>query len=162
VVGEAPSRTSDPHQALTGGRSGRFLAELAGLEPHQLGFLFCLVNLLPELPAEDRKDALMRSAGVRLGPALAGRRVLVLGRRVARALGLSAGLLEEDPGSIDALVLPHPSGLNRGWQDPELRPRVAALLRTEARRAAEGCLDELPAGLALPWVEAVANLPLGS
>lgn len=98
VLGESPSRTSDPLQALVGGRSGLFLAQLAGLEPHQLGFLFRLANLLPTLPAEHRKDALLRAAGARLAPDLVGRRVFVLGRRVARGLGVAGEFLAWSPG----------------------------------------------------------------
>lgn len=74
VVGEAPSRTSDPISPLLGGRSGSFLCRLAGLQPYQAAFLFRFVNLLPEWPALHAKRRLVRAAGLRLRPALLGRR----------------------------------------------------------------------------------------
>lgn len=158
VVGEAPSRTSDPMTPLLGGRSGLFLARLAGLEPYRFGFLFKCVNLLPTWPGPRVKVRQMRDAGACLGTALWGRRAIVLGKRVARALGVHdvAPYAWADTGSTDVLVLPHPSGLSRAWT-PQVRDLVAGLLREEARRAAEGAILDLPAPGALPWLAAVAT-----
>lgn len=156
MVGEAPSRTSDPISPLIGGRSGSFLCRLAGLRPHQAAFLFRFVNLLPEWPALHAKRRLVRAAGLRLRPTLLGRRVVVLGRLVAGALGLDGDFGEwYDQGSMTYCITPHPSGLSRVWA-PTMRASVSAVLRAEAARAAEGALLDLPSDARLPWLETVA------
>lgn len=157
VVGEAPSRTSDPHEPLLGGRSGRLLAELAGLEPYRFGCLLRCVNLLPVYPGPD-KVRQMRTAGAVLRPRLWGRRAMLLGRTVARSVGCGDQpfLTWVDTGSFDAVVLPHPSGENRLWNDA-LRARVAGVLRAEVARAAEGMRADLPAGCRMPWLDALVQ-----
>lgn len=159
IVGEGPSKTSDPHQPLLGGRSGQMLAELVGLPPHQFGMLFRCVNLLPAY-AGTRKRHLMRAAGPTLRVALDGRRAVFLGREVAAALGARDMPFMEwrDLGLLDAVVLPHPSGENRLWHDASLHQRVAGMLRAEAGRAAEGALMDLEeAGACLPWLRALVQ-----
>lgn len=157
VVGEAPSRISDPHQPLLGGRSGLFLARLAALEPYRFAFLFRLLNLLPVMPDRHAKAARIRAAGARLLPDLRGRRVLALGRPVAAALGADGPFLEWAAPlcDVDLMPVPHPSSRSRLWT-PALVERVAALLRAEAARAAgEAILD----GARLPWLEKLAETP---
>lgn len=162
LVGEAPSATSDPLRPLISGRSGRFLAELAGIELFQLETLFRCINLLNYVPREGRgKRRAMGDAGAQLRPALDGRRVIALGRRVASALRLEQPFWEwRDVGLFDALLFPHPSGESRMWGSAQVRARAEATLRAEAARAAEGCLAELPEGVTWPWLaRVVAQAP---
>jgi len=63
-------------------------------------------------------------------PELRGRWVLLIGQGVARAFGVQAGLLEwvEREGAWLAVV-PHPSGVNRWWNELRNVERAAAFLR---------------------------------
>lgn len=160
LVGEAPSATSDPLQPLLGGRSGRFLAELAGLPLHRLGFLFRCVNLLPAPPPDRDKRRRLCAAGARFLPALQGHRVIALGRLVAGALGAGDQPFLEwvDRGLAEVCVLPHPSGESRLWGD-EMRQKVSVVLRAEAALVAEGARFDLRSHgvAALPWLDELAG-----
>lgn len=77
-------------------------------------------------------------------------RLVLLGSRVAAAFGcpfrehlcevrrLPVGTLA--PQERQVVVVPHPSGLSRAWNDPETAPRVRAAVE-ELRR---GCVDARP------------------
>lgn len=148
VYGQAPSRTSDPTRPLSG-RSGDHLARLAGLESAaQLAVYFDLRNLIDRWPgsAGEKGDAFPRRlAQERAESEIRGfqrdDRVLLLGREVAAAFGLSAVpcLTETALGDGRATVLPHPSGANLAYNEPSTRERVSLLLRrllTEVERQA--------------------------
>lgn len=132
LVGEAPSSTSDPSRPFSG-RSGARLAALLGRE---LDSVFELVNLLPAYPGRagkgsgfDRELARARAAEI---AATRGDRLLILvGHRVAAAFGLDGDYLVERDGAI---VFPHPSGINRFWNDPANVTRARRVLRSAAAR----------------------------
>lgn len=142
LVGEAPSRESD---RAFGGRSGRRLADVAGVSHERI--LSCpRWNLLPSNPGrvEGRKGdrfplARAREHAESISRFLAFRRVIFVGRRVARAfrvpetvdvLTWTAG----PPGSTFAIV-PHPSGVNTWWNDPAHRDAARAFLRDALRES---------------------------
>lgn len=136
LVGEAPSResiASRPSLALTGS-SERNLCRIAGW-----GWLAYLkrtsrYNLfLDPQPRWDARAAQERASA--MGAELEGRRVILLGQKVAAAFGLAGypsytwlELDPERPGYADVALMPHPSGRNRAWNDPAERARARAFL----------------------------------
>jgi uracil-DNA glycosylase len=121
LVGEAPS----PDGASSfEGRSGRRLADLAGLTHAEFCERFERTNLLDAFPGRSGKGssfpvAEARAAAARLEPLLKGRRTVFVSFRLASLFDLPA-----DPfrwlaafGGF-AAVSPHPSGVNRWWNEP--------------------------------------------
>lgn len=125
VVGQAPSRLSDPREPLSG-RSGARLAALCGLDFPAFLTRFDRVNLIDAYPeklgkgdAFDRVAA--RFAACNLTGRLGKRRTVLLGRAVARAFHFTAEPLawidEIGDGALVALC-PHPSSVSLWWNDP--------------------------------------------
>lgn len=143
LIGQAPPPSYDPatHSPLypvpehaTGGR----LAALAGLSAHEYLATFQRINLLREFPGRrrhpcgTRRDhwprAEARSAAEAIAPLLGDRTVVLLGRNVARAFGLEGAEFHvwrtvhvpyppDQPVLFSAACVPHPSGLNRWYND---------------------------------------------
>ncbi len=100
------------------------------------------VNLLAAYPGREGRGAAFpideaREAAVALSDRLVthpwGKQfgaVFLAGKRVARAWGLAtAQYLVEQPGfPVPTYVVPHPSGINRWWNEPENRAACRALL----------------------------------
>lgn len=139
IIGEAPARTGDPRRPLLG-RSGGRLAALCGLELQDYRRAFARANVLErwpgrlakgdafDLPAARQRAALLRRRFV------GGRLVVLLGRRTARAFGLdSAYFLPQRVACANVVVLPHPSGVNRWWNEPKNLARAARFLRRAAK-----------------------------
>jgi uracil-DNA glycosylase len=155
IVGQAPGRTGDPSEPLSGPGTGWRLERLAGIPEGDLGLYAYRENLLSAYPGRngaqgDRfpiRDA--RAAADRMVGGLAASktlldlRIILLGRNVARAFGLRAlPYLRWKPGlyytfltraeaflPYPIAVFPHPSGVNRWWNDPENVVRAEAFLR---------------------------------
>ena len=146
VVGEAPSRTSDPADPITG-RCGAKIAALAGLTVDEFADRFERANLLDAYPgkldgskgtlwdpisAKKRADEIV---GERFG---ASRYVVLLGRRVATAFGVGRVDYMEETAAIRGaavVVLPHPSGINRWYNDARNVARASAFMKRIARRS---------------------------
>lgn len=120
LVGEAPSRSSGP-EPFSDGRCRRRLAAL-GLDLDAVA----LYNLLPDWPGPSSKGSAfhvptVREVAAELLPALAAHaRVVIAGKRAAAALGFREPYLvwAEGPTGGRWAVLPHPSGVNRWWNNP--------------------------------------------
>lgn len=145
LVGQAPSRTSEPDRPLSG-MSGKRLAGLLRMTEAELSASFCRINLVDEFPGKNGKGDAFPAAEARTKALLlmkryAGRRVtLVLaGKKVAGAFGLRGrdyferGRFHEFP-NIGFVTVPHPSGVNRWWNDAGNR-RKAAKFFAELRKA---------------------------
>ena len=118
VVGECAPRGGDP--LSLDGMSGRRLAELLN------GLTYETRNLCER----EWDDVAARAEWRRIRGEIAGKRVTVilLGRRVSRAAGLARMDLltwgnmwadESDQYGVRVGLLPHPSGRNRWWNDPD-------------------------------------------
>lgn len=135
LVGEAPSATSDPRRPLEG-RTGAKLAALAGMSMEAFGRRFALANLLHAYPGPGASgkgsafpDEEARVAASQLRALLsvepAPRRIVLLGKRVARAFGERAEpLCAWRPArfggrDVELAVVPHPSGVNKWYNSPE-------------------------------------------
>ena len=138
VVGQAPGRR--PCGGVLLGRSGSLLAACAGLPLHEWAARVERVNLLPRWPGANGKgdhfplDEAQTAAG-RLGTRMRARRVVLLGRGVARAFGANDlhphfEWWRDDERDCWLALCPHPSGVNLWWNDQSNRERAAAFWRS--------------------------------
>jgi hypothetical protein len=151
---------TDPHYALyplpegsAGGRLYEMIHEATGLSRSQYVRSFDRINLV-EGPWSPSKA---RSRVIDLRPSLAGRVVVMLGREVQLAFEVVVPIMEEaqlfevgpalargSPGGlITYYAIPHPSGRNPWYNDPQNRCRVVALLR-RIHEEAGGATGEAP------------------
>lgn len=129
IVGQAPGPRSDPEEPLSG-RCGARLADLCGITPEQFLARFRRVNLidkhLGKVGKGDRfpmDQARKGAVDLLMTGAIARSPVVLLGANVARAFGFGPGSypllrLLPRPASPHGIALcPHPSGVNRWWND---------------------------------------------
>lgn len=148
LIGQAPSRTSDPRRPLTGGPVGSRIQALAGLTLRGYVETFERANLLGAFPGRGpgKGDLFpMREArgeAARWAPELGGRDLVFLGRKVADAFGfppkpfLRWAWFDGPAGTVlRGACLPHPSGVNIWWNDERHRRRARRFLRLLVRRA---------------------------
>lgn len=151
IVGQGPSKSGVGKMPLDGDKgSGAKLAELAGVTAEQLHEKAECINLLTEWYGSNGKGdkfpmEFAKENAASLKPLFAQyKHVILLGSNVAAAFGYKSKTLHwfgKDP--LIAIV-PHPSGVNRHWNDPAnvehaklfLTPLFGGvLIRTEEVRA---------------------------
>jgi uracil-DNA glycosylase len=124
IIGEAPSKNEVTEHPIEG-RIGRRLAACAGLTLPEFLAHFDRVNLLHV--RQDTKEkgfefdaAAARKAATLLKPSFKrGQTVLLLGGRVAEAFGIhDAYFTWHVVNGARLYIVPHPSGVNRWWNDP--------------------------------------------
>ncbi|KAJ9471879.1 hypothetical protein DIPPA_18599 [Diplonema papillatum] len=138
VVGQAPGPSGKAFQ----GETPRRLAKICGLSEEELWARFDGVNVLSEFPGRQGG----RGNGDRFPPGTARDAardidftdrpiVLLLGRHVANAFGVKLEYLETQRLGPDSelIVIPHPSGVNHYWNEPESSALVAATVRRKLR-----------------------------
>lgn len=147
VYGQAPGKNSPPGAApFSGGRTGALLEELAGVPLDVLQREWTFVNVLPHYPGSAPSgvgDAFPMSEARAQALAISdtwvsGDRIVLCGRNVARSFGwtsLPYLSWERGPFDIAISVFPHPSGLNRWWNDLDNRVEAAMFLRDLVRRS---------------------------
>ncbi len=120
IIGQAPSRTSDPAEVLRG-KSGEKLRTLLGVSVPKFARIV-RVNLSTVYDGKDGKgDAFTPDPDLvltALAIAHAHDVALVLGKAAARALKLPKGIEYFIPTlrkRTTFYVVPHPSGINRWW-----------------------------------------------
>jgi uracil-DNA glycosylase len=155
LVGQAPSRESDPTRPFSG-RSGARLAALAGVEHDRLAEAFRLRNVIDWYPGPGRGgekgDAfpmrVARPAAIALARTFEiGASVILVGLNVARAFRVGSekpltwfrcAVVHDLPGGVArfvgfrAAIIPHPSGINRWWNEPANELAAAEFLREAA------------------------------
>lgn len=141
LIGQAPARTCDPAEPLSG-KSGRRLAALCDLTFQEYLVAFERMNLLREFPGKAGKGD--RFVGVREGRVHAeacrrlcvGRRVVVLGFSTAAMFGLSGPALAFAPHwGGEFAFCPHPSGVNTWWNVKLNEERARRFWRRLARES---------------------------
>lgn len=142
LVGEAPSR-----DGVGGfrGRSGKRLASYMGISHERLFDLFDVVNVFDRFlgrvgkgDAWDRLSARANGCVFREQFVAAEVPVVVMaGKRVADALGFpnATYFAERFDGRTAFVCVPHPSGINRWWNDSEHARDGKAALRSLAQQA---------------------------
>lgn len=138
LVGEAPGRRAKPGDRPFDGRCGSRLSDLIGRDVHEC---FDVVNLLDEWPGpggSGKGDAfpaeLATNAALELLKRDSHGTIVLAGARVVAAFKLSTRPLGGSiSGSRVYFHVPHPSGVNRWWNDPVNAAQAGALLRLVAR-----------------------------
>lgn len=140
IIGEAPSKNEEVPQPIAG-RVGRRLADCAGMTLEDFLTHFQRTNLLQvrqdtALGFEfDHAQASLNAMQIR-GSFRGGLIVLLLGHRVARAFGLTHAdyFVQYDIDHAEVRVLPHPSAVNRWWNDPENYKQACDFMQNIVRR----------------------------
>lgn len=106
-----------------------------GSMDHKRWLKFDRKNVLT-YPVWDLKRA--KKSAVELRPYLEDKNVLILGRETMRALGLfyrssNIGWWQRGPKGMHFCNMPHPSGLNRYYNDPDMRKKLADILYHRSR-----------------------------
>lgn len=157
LIGEAPGPNTDPRAPLfplPSRSSGGILQKMTGLNRGDYLRTFDRLNLFYRHPGTwessargkdkwSQRDA--RIVAESLRPLLAGREVLLVGRRTAEAFGYSRDRMDffswsrcEDYGVVFACI-PHPSGRNHYYNDPGNRERARAFLEAWVAALNKGC-----------------------
>lgn len=128
IIGEAPSLHGDPAVPLEGS-VGKRLAEYAGLTWSDYLALTERRNIFQEPVEWSRVEAKGRAEV--MFPQLLGRHVILLGQRVADAFAFHWPLLNwVSVGGVTVAIVPHPSGKNLWWNEPENRSQARRFLRS--------------------------------
>jgi hypothetical protein len=159
IIGEAPSKNEYPPSPIAG-RIGKRLAECAGLSLQDFLEHFERRNLLEVRQDTKEKGFEFDARAASLAadklwhdgalltdyPSISGRRddavfapgrvVLLLGYRVATAFGAAnIYFMKQTLGTeAEVYVLPHPSGVNRWWNDPFNAALVTKFMRSIVSR----------------------------
>lgn len=153
IIGQAPGPNTDPAVPL-GGRCGDRLADLCGLELKDFFLLFERVNLIQKFPGKLTKgdafpldEARKGAIDVLIMSHVHERKIVLLGDNVAKAFGFNPSTLptlqmHRRPAFPFAGVAtcPHPSGVNRWWNEPDNVKRARRFWR---RIAADALASEL-------------------
>lgn len=154
LVGEAPgggafrspNAVGSALYPLPTGRAGSNLQRTSGLSVGQYLRAFLRINVLDAYPGSRwPKEAASLAWAARVAHLVPGRTCILLGRNVAQAAGLDdyewfQPIVPEGMGARTMLVvLPHPSGRNRLWNDKANRQKAKLVLQ----RAAKGFCHEL-------------------
>jgi len=148
ILGEAPSKSGDKYYMFPlSGAVGQRLCVLAGLPSESggspygryywpLAKRYELRNLLERYPGVKGRGAAFPYAdaleALRLiEPELQGRTTVLLGRRLARLLGAPDEFFawRQTTPSTWLTAIPHPSGLNRLYDSPEVRESASRVLQ---------------------------------
>ena len=133
LIGQAPGRRGDSTEPLQG-RIGEKLTALFGLNEQQYLEQFDRMNVLDFWPGRSGKgdkfpihDAKRMASNKSAN--LSGRRILFIGIATASAFGFEyAPLKWRKFNGGRAAILPHPSGVNRWWNDPGNRKRASRFM----------------------------------
>lgn len=130
VVGEQPNGRRGGDWDPTG-NSTRRLAKAFNMDPYYMRHSFTFDNLLPGHVAWDDGTAMAMAEAVLWCRVSDYDYVLLMGRRVAAACGMGDApyLRRFRFGKTTFVVVPHPSGMNRWWNDLDNRRRGYTFLR---------------------------------
>lgn len=145
ILGEAPGPSGGTGDPL-GAKTARRLARLAGWEPElfeedgyraALAKRFELRNLLDRNPGKTEGKGMRFPAAEARSKAqeldLRGRTVVLLGKRVAAAVGAPTDYFRwERACGARCVTIPHPSGINRVLNDPKMQELTGLVLRQAA------------------------------
>lgn len=136
IVGEAPSKNEHPPSPIEG-RIGHRLAACTGISFAEFLERFDRMNLLEV--RQDTKEkgfefdavAASKSAERLWSNFQRGQIVLLLGKRVAKAFAVKGEyFVKQNVAGADVYVLPHPSGINRWWNDSRNGRRMYDFMQT--------------------------------
>lgn len=147
VVGWAPTHDGEDKAFDSKTYSGGRLRDLMGVDPHSVA----VVEYLLPSPVDDEKGAdysLARQRAVDLLIEHPKSQLLLIGREAARAFGVDKELGRNgyfhwfNTGERLVSVIPHPSGVNRWWNDKQNMERARLFLRDVSGVAPLGRHDQ--------------------
>lgn len=135
-VGQQPNSYADEGSALPihAGSTGQKLVTMMGVTPAAFEQNFIRVNVSAIHDPEGFTPSYHRHSARNMLPLLEGRRVVLLGPAVASAFDWDRNdytycrFYDHPDFHILWAVIPHPSGLNRLYNDPEVKRQVEELL----------------------------------
>lgn len=142
LIGQAPGRDGDPSAPLLGGRVGRKLAALLGMSNVEYGRRFARINVLDSWPGRSGKGDRFplreaRVVAVAKLSTISGKRVLFVGFATASAFNFKHPPLRwEQFNGGKAAILPHPSGINRWYNNRKNVKKAVRFLRAMLDRSA--------------------------
>ena len=131
LIGQAPSRTGKPSRPLASAK----LAAICGLTTGQYLKKFRRLNVFNIWPGKNGKGdafplARARTRAARLAKNLICGQTVFVGIKTAEAFSFkSAPLRWRKFNGGKAAILPHPSGINRWWNDPDNKKRAKRFMR---------------------------------
>lgn len=136
-VGQQPNTYEDEGQPLIikPNSSGERLAKWMGVSPSEFTNNFARVNLNPWHDGDEFSPNYHIAAAKNLYELLYGRRVVLLGPAVAEAFGVSRRdyvyfrFYDHPEAHFIYAVMPHPSGLNRLYNDPQIMAQAKNFLQ---------------------------------
>ncbi|MEO5334227.1 MAG: hypothetical protein H7839_19610 [Magnetococcus sp. YQC-5] len=151
LLGSAPSRDSDPTNPLLPGRSKRgtaaSLLRMMEMDVDSFSIAFERLYLIPlhpgrNLGGDNFPARLVREGVARIGRIIAGRTVVLVGKKTASAFGIDHVAPFEWVQSTGASMawVPNPCGINTWWNDPDNKRAGAAFLVALGQRAFDLCL----------------------
>jgi len=140
IVGQGPSKSGLGQEALTGlKKSGGALAKLFGLAPEQLHARADCINLLSQWHGKSSKgDKFPLKMAQKTAQAILNSwknydHIILLGSNVAKAFGFHQLPLltwtEIEPCGCKLAIVPHPSGINRWYNDAANKRAATSFLR---------------------------------
>ena len=142
IVGQAPNQHGDPRRPLEG-KLGEQLCHLFGCSWDEYCRHTQRFNVLPGWPGKQGKGDkfprhLAQQNASRMRWSFAGCSVLFVGVATAALFGVKGPTLRwkpcKEPLIYLAAVLPHPSGINRWWNNPTHRRAATRFMRSTWRR----------------------------
>jgi hypothetical protein len=137
-IGQQPNEYADENQPALPVRpnsSGARLVKLMGITEEAFRYHFTLVNVSPHHDPEGFNPTYNIAAALNLLPLLEDRRVVLLGPAIANSFCINRDAYQfnkwfDYPGEMNALfsVIPHPSGMNRLYNDPVVVEEVREFL----------------------------------
>jgi uracil-DNA glycosylase len=140
LVGEAPSKNEETPKPLEG-RIGRRLAKFADVPFEEYLELFDRINLLPLRQDTAEKgfqfdiEVAKQNAKKLRAEQPERRHVILLGKRVAEAFELPLRYFEEMRDDHIYVIIPHPSGINRWYNEPRNLTEVQMFMRSLVEQA---------------------------
>ena len=137
IIGQMPSCHEDEGIALPvrSGSSGHRLCQLMEVNETTLRRDFVLMNVSARYDPDGFSPEYHKTEVKNFLPLLSGRKVIMLGPAVAAAFGISRDeysfgeWFDHAEEHMLICVIPHPSGLNRLYNDPEMQRIVSSLLK---------------------------------
>jgi len=136
-IGQAPHRTHDPgYRPLIDGQCGERLANLIGVDLEQYARMIDTMNIFDRWTGSSAKGDVFplqeaRERAIHIWTEIKYEKIVFVGKNVAKAFGF-ARLDYFETIEIDgriACVIPHPSGINRFWNDKENVEKAKNFLR---------------------------------